>query len=57
MYDLGGIDIELSLGKRNFKFSRETYTERKYGYPPFSPPPMMNVLMAEIIYNWFGFGL
>lgn len=57
MYDVGGIDIELSLGKRNFKFSREIYAERKYGYSFFFLFFMMNVLMVEIIYNWFGFGL
>lgn len=54
MYDVGGIDIELSLGKRNFKFSREIYAERKYGYSFFFLFFMMNVLMVEIIYNWFG---
>lgn len=34
--------------------------EREYRYLPFPPPsplPMMNVLMAEIIYSWFSFGL
>lgn len=30
---------------------------RNLRFPPASPLPMMNVLMAEIIYSWFSFGL